>query len=294
MSDIKKTPPTMMSEVDRQFSQVAREIIFHGWSDDEMWTRAKWPDGTPAHTTKIHNITCSYNLQQEFPLLSFRYVNLRKAVEEILWIFQKQSCNVHDFSLHIWDQWADETGSIGKSYGYQAGVEYEYPDGKMNQVNRLLKDLKEIPMSRRHIITLYNPHDLKDMHMAPCCCFLIFNVQPPKSKGGHMTLDMMLVQRSWDLLTAGGWDVAAHAALQMMIAQAVGMKPGTFTHVINNAHIYDRHVEYIEEILRRGPVSIPTVKLNPDVHDFYQFTPEDWEVSNYAANNFPEKFEVAI
>lgn len=283
-----------MAYIDTEFAAVARDIIAHGWSDEQLWTRARWEDGTPAHTIKRHNLIMRYDLRREFPLLTLRYTDLRKAVEEILWIFQKQSNNINDFSLHIWDKWADETGSIGKSYGYQAGVPYEYPDGKMNQVDRVLKDLQEIPMSRRHIITLYNPHDLKDMHLAPCCCYLVFNVRPPRESDGKMTLDMMLCQRSWDLLTAGGWDVTAHAALQMMIAQAVGMVPGEFCHMVNNAHIYDRHIPLVEEMLQGQPHPSATVMLNPDVTDFYKFTPQDWEVTGYTYNKYDWKIEVAI
>lgn len=283
-----------MAYVDTNFRRIARSILDHGYSDAGMWTRAVWDDNTPAHTIKLHDRVSYYDLQQEFPLLTLRMTDLRKAVEEILWIFQKQSSNIHDFSLRIWDKWADDDGSIGKSYGYQAGVKYEYPDGKMSQVDRVLLDLKTIPMSRRHIINLYNPHDLKDMHLAPCCCYLVFNVRPPRVEGEPMVLDMMLCQRSWDLLTAGGWDIAAHAALQMMIAQSVGMLPGVFCHMVNNAHIYDRHIPLMEELINSREHVPPIVKLNPTVTDFYQFTPEDWFVEDYTYNTFDWKIEVAI
>lgn len=290
-----------MAYVDMKFKNITESILAHGYSDEGMWTRAKWPDGTPAHTIKLHNVATYYDLRHEFPLLTLRKTNLRGAVEEMLWIFQKQSNNIKDLGMGIWDQWADETGSIGKSYGYQAGVKYEYPDGKMSQVDRVLKDLKEAPMSRRHIINLYNPHDLKDMNLAPCCCYLVFNVRPapnpesmPKGTQRKMILDMMLCQRSWDLLTAGGWDVAAHAALQMMIAQAVDMIPGEFCHMVNNAHIYDRHIPIIKEILQGHQHIAPKVTLNPDVHDFYAFTADDWTVTDYVYNVSDVKFEVAI
>ena len=284
-----------MAYVDTTFARMAREVIEFGDSDDGQWTRAKWADGTPAHIIKKHNVVAYYNLLHEFPLLTLRKVDLRNAVKEILWIFQKQSNNVHDLGLHIWDQWADETGSIGKSYGYQAGVKYEYPDGKMSQVDRVLKDLKECPMSRRHVINLYNPHDLKDMNLAPCCCYLVFNVRNPNYASSYKPiLDMMLCQRSWDMLTAGGWDIAAHAALQMMIAQSVGMVAGEFCHMVNNAHIYDRHVPMMMEIsLSRAHVA-PKITLNPDVTDFYAFTPDDWTVEGYNYNEFPWKIEVAV
>ncbi|MCM1230249.1 MAG: thymidylate synthase [Ruminococcus flavefaciens] len=283
-----------MALVDVQFADLVSKILTQGYSDEGMWTRTKWADGTPAHTLKLHNVVMYHYPLYEFPLLTLRKTDLKKAVEEILWIFQKQSNNVNDFSLHIWDQWADETGSIGKSYGYQAGVKYEYPDGKMNQVDRLLKDLKEAPMSRRHIITLYNPHDLKDMHLAPCCCYLVFNVRPPQHPGEKMILDMMLCQRSWDLLTAGGWDIAAHAALQMMIAQSVDMIPGQFCHMVNNAHIYDRHIELIKSVITGPTYEAPRVTLDPDIHDFYAFTPESWTVEGYQSNTLSGKIEVAI
>lgn len=283
-----------MAYVDERFREIAQSILMDGCFDTGMWTRTKWDDGTPAYTRKVHDIVSTYDLQKEFPLLTLRYVDLRKAVEEILWIFQKQSNNINDFSLHIWDKWADETGSIGKSYGYQAGVKYEYPDGEMNQVDRLLKDLKEIPMSRRHVINLYNPHDLKDMHLAPCCCYLVFNVRPPEYPHRRMMLDMMLCQRSWDLLTAGGWDIAAHAALQMMIARSVGMLPGKFTHVVNNAHIYDRHIPLIKEVIQGTDNPAPIVSLDPAVTDFYEFTPEHWGVDNYNYHKYGWKIEVAV
>lgn len=283
-----------MAYVDTVFSAWAGKILSEGYSDEGMWTRARWDDGTPAHTIKLHDMVAKYQLDREFPLLTLRHTNLRKAVEEILWIFQKKSNNINDFGLRIWDKWADETGSIGKTYGYQAGVKYQYSDGEMDQVDRVLKDLRETPMSRRHIITLYNPHDLKDMHLAPCCCYLVFNVRPPKEPGGKMILDMMLCQRSWDLLTAGGWDVAAHAALQMMIAQSVGMTAGTFTHMVNNVHIYDRHVPIVRKMLSEMHWLPATVTLNPHVTDFYKFTPEDFTVNDYHYNIIDDLIEVAV
>lgn len=280
-----------MSIADVFFKDDLREILHYGTSDDipGYQIRAKWPDGTPAHTLMAYHVINRYDLREEFPILTLRKQNFKAAVDEILWIYQKKSNNVHDLNSHVWDAWADEDGSIGKTYGYQIGVKSKYPDGEYDQMDRVLKDLKENPLSRRILTTCYNPHDLHEMNLYPCVWSMTFNVD---MKTG--TLHMLLNQRSQDMITANGWDVMAHAALLMMIAQATGYQPGILTHVIANAHIYDRHIPIARELIKRTPYRAPKVQLDPDIKDFYAFTPDSFELTDYEYGPSVGKLEVAI
>ena len=266
-----------MSKADVIFKNMCRDIIDNGYSTEGQIVRAKWEDGTPAHTIKQFAVVNRYDLSEEFPALTLRPTALKSCTDELLWIWQKKSNNIHELHSHIWDQWADENGSIGKAYGYQLSVKHQYPEGEMDQVDRALYDLKHNPQSRRIMTNLYNFQDLHEMALYPCAYSVTFNVTGDK-------LNAILNQRSQDTLVANNWNVCQYAILLMMFAQVSGFKPGTLVHVIADAHIYDRHIPLIEEMLTRPMYPAPKVTLNPAVKDFYDFTPDDVWVENYQAN----------
>ena len=276
-----------MAKVDEIFKANCRQILEHGFSTENEKVRAVWEDGTPAHTIKTFGVVNRYNLQEEFPLMTLRYTNWKAAIDEILWIWQKKSNNVNDLNSHIWDSWADETGSIGKAYGYQLGVKHHYKEGDFDQVDRILYDLKHNPLSRRIMSNIYNHHDLSEMHLYPCAYSMTFNVSGD-------TLNGILNQRSQDMLTANSWNVCQYAVLMHMFAQASGLKVGELVHVIADAHIYDRHIPMVEELLKKEPLPGPTLWVDPEVKDFYQFTTDSFKLENYQYHPFDHKVPVAI
>ena len=276
-----------MSYADEVFIQNCREILTGGVWDTDREVRPRWEDGTPAHTVKKFGIVNRYDLQREFPVITLRKQYLRSAVDELLWIWQKKSNNIRDLHSHIWDAWADESGSIGKAYGYQLGVKHRYPEGEMDQVDRVLYDLKHNPTSRRILTSLYNHHDLSEMALYPCAWSVTFNVS------GN-TLNAVLNQRSQDMLTANGWNVMQYAALVHMLAQVSGLVPGELVHVIADAHIYDRHVPIIEELIARTPYDAPQFRMNRSVTDFYAFTRDDFRLEGYQAHSLDVPIPVAI
>ena len=276
-----------MSYADKLFIENVTNILYRGYSDAGQEVRPHWEDGTPAHTFKTFGIVNRYDLSEEFPIMTLRRQYFKSAVDELLWIWQKHSNNVHDLKSHVWDAWADETGSIGKAYGYQLGVKHIYPEGEFNQVDKALYDLKHNPSSRRILVNMYNHADLHEMALAPCAYSVTFNVTGKK-------LNMILNQRSQDMLTANGWNVMQYAALLMMFAQVSDLKPGILLHVIADAHIYDRHVPAIRKMLTNTRYPAPEVKLDPSIKDFYQFTPDSFTLVNYQYSDFAEKIEVAI
>jgi len=276
-----------MSYADKLFIENVTNILYHGYSDAKQEVRPHWEDGTPAHTFKTFGIVNRYDLSKEFPIMTLRRQYFKSAVDELLWIWQKHSNNVHDLKSHVWDAWADETGSIGKAYGYQLSVKHIYPEGEFNQVDKALYDLKHNPSSRRILVNMYNHADLHEMALAPCAYSVTFNVTGNK-------LNMILNQRSQDMLTANGWNVMQYAALLMMFAQVSDLKPGILLHVIADAHIYDRHVPAIRKMLTNTSYPAPEVKLDPTIKDFYQFTPDSFTLENYRYSAFDEKIEVAI
>ena len=276
-----------MSLADKIFIENCNDIIENGVWDTDYPVRPKWLDGTPAHTVKKFCIVNRYDLRKEFPVLTLRRTAFKSAVDEILWIWQKKSNNVHDLNSHIWDSWADETGSIGKAYGYQLGVKHVYPEGEFDQVDRVLYDLKNNPHSRRIMTNIYNFADLHEMHLYPCAYSMTFNVSGD-------TLNGILNQRSNDVAVANNWNVVQYSVLLMMLAQVSGLKVGELVHVIADAHIYDRHIPVVKKMLENPQFDAPKLVMNPDVKDFYKFTVDDFKLENYQFNKLEEKFEVAI
>ena len=263
-----------MSAADQIFINMCTDILENGCSDEGFEVRPKWSDGMPAHTKKKFGAVNRYDLSKEFPILTLRPTNLKNAIDEILWIWQKKSNNVHDLNSHIWDAWADENGSIGKAYGYQLGIRHKYKEGEFDQVNRVLYDLRHNPASRRIITNLYNHADLHEMNLYPCAYSMTFNVS-----GGR--LNAILNQRSQDVLVANNWNVVQYAALVHMFAQVSGLKAGELVHVIADAHIYDRHEPLIRELLKREPRTAPRLVINPEVKNFYDFKVSDFVLEGY-------------
>ena len=276
-----------MSRADELFIQNCKEILANGVWDTDQNVRPRWEDGAPAHTVKAFGIVNRYDLRAECPIQTIRRMYLKSAVDELLWIWQKKSNNIHDLRSNIWDAWADGTGSIGKAYGYQLGVKHRYPEGEMDQVDRVLYDLKHNPASRRILTNLYNHHDLSEMALYPCAYSMTFNVS-------GRTLNAILNQRSQDMLTANGWNVMQYAALVHMLAQVSGLEAGELVHVIADAHIYDRHVPIVEEIISRKPFEAPRLVLDPGVTDFYDFTPDSLKLEGYRCHELDAKIPVAI
>ncbi len=276
-----------MTHADALFIQTCRDILDHGVWDTDQEVRPRWEDGTPAHTIKKFGIVDRYDLQEEFPILTLRRTYWKTAVDELLWIWQKKSNNIRDLNAHIWDQWADADGSIGKAYGYQLGVKHQYPEGEMDQVDRVLYDLKHHPASRRILTNIYNFQDLHEMHLYPCAYSMTFNVS------GNV-LNAILNQRSQDMLAANNWNVVQYAVLVHMFAQVSGLIPGELVHVIADAHIYDRHVPIVERLLEREGASAPRFSVDPSVTDFYAFTRDSFSLEGYTPAPFEEKIPIAI
>ena len=276
-----------MSRADEIFIKTCRDIIDNGYWDTDENVRPHWEDGTPAHTVKKFCVVNRYNLQEEFPIISIRRTAFKSAIDEILWIWQKKSNNIKDLNSHIWDSWADENGSIGKAYGYQLGVKHKYKEGMMDQVDRVLYDLKHNPASRRIMTNIYVHQDLSEMNLYPCAYSMTFNVSGD-------TLNGILNQRSNDVLTANNWNVVQYAILLMMLAQVSGLKAGELVHVIADAHIYDRHVPIVEKILKNPQYTAPKVWINPEIKNFYDFTVDDFRLEGYEFTKLEDKIEVAI
>lgn len=276
-----------MSYADEIFIQNCKDILAHGVWDTDLPVRPRWEDGGSAHTVKTFGIINRYDLRREFPIQTIRKMAFRSSVDELLWIWQKKSNNVNDFNGNIWDAWADETGSIGKAYGYQLGIKHLYAEGEFDQVDRVLYDLKHNPSSRRIMTNLYNHADLHAMHLYPCAWSMTFNVS------GNV-LNAILNQRSQDMLTANGWNVMQYAVLVHMLAQVSGLVAGELVHVIADAHIYDRHVPIVEEIIARKPFEAPKLVVDPSVTDFYSFTKGSFTLEGYESHPLNIKIPVAV
>lgn len=276
-----------MSSADIAFISTCKQILENGsWVRDER-VRPHWEDGEIAYTKKCFGVVNRYDLSKEFPLLTLRPIGFKSCVDEILWIWQKKSNNIKDLNSHIWDSWADENGSIGKAYGYQMSVKHKYREGEFDMVDRVLYDLKNNPCSRRIMTNIYNFADLHEMALYPCAYSMTFNVTDGK-------LCAILNQRSQDMLAANAWNVAQYAALVMMLAQVSGLEPGEFVHVISDAHIYDRHIPIVEELIQREVYPAPRVELDKSITNFYDFTPASFTVTDYQHGEKIAKFPVAI
>lgn len=266
-----------MSKADVLFVNMCEKILKEGFSSEGQTVRARWEDGTPAHTIKTFGVVNRYDLSEEFPALTLRPTAIKSAVDEILWIWQKKSNNIKDLKSHIWDEWANSEGSIGKAYGYQMGIKYKFAQGEMDQVDNVLWQLKNTPYSRRIMTNIYNFADLSEMNLEPCAYSMTFNVTGNK-------LNAILNQRSQDILAANNWNVVQYSVLIHMFAQVSGLVPGELVHVISDAHIYDRHVPIIKELIERPQYPAPKFRLNPDVKNFYDFTTDDIIVEDYRKN----------
>lgn len=269
-----------MSYADTVFINMVRDILDNGCSTEGEKVRPHWEDGTSAYTIKKFGVVNRYDLRKEFPIITLRKTALKSATDELLWIWQKKSNNVNELSSHIWDEWADETGSIGKAYGYQMGVKHQYKEGMMDQVDRVIFDLKNNPFSRRIMTNIYVHQDLHEMNLYPCAYSMTFNVTQRKGED-KLTLNAILNQRSQDVLTANNWNVVQYAVLVHMLAQCCDMYVGEFMHVIADAHIYDRHIPLVEELIKRPVLDAPKFFINPDIKDFYKFTKDDVWVEGY-------------
>lgn len=276
-----------MSLADDIFIQNCRDLIENGVWDTNLDVRPRWEDGAAAHTVKKFGIVNRYDLSEEFPILTLRRTFLKSAVDELLWIWQAKSNNVNELRTRVWDQWADEAGSIGKAYGYQLAIKHRYPEGDMDQVDRVLYDLKHNPASRRIMTNIYNFADLSEMALYPCAYSMTFNVTGD-------TLNAILNQRSQDMLAANNWNVCQYAVLTHMMAQVSGLRAGELIHVISDAHIYDRHVPLVERLISQPPKAAPKFSLDGAIDDFYKFTRDSFTLEGYEYNEFNEKIPVAV
>lgn len=281
-----------MSYADKVFVEMCKDILENGMSTEGEKVRPKWEDGTSAYTIKKFAVVNRYDLSKEFPAITLRKTAIKNCTDEMLWIWQRKSNNIHDLNSSIWDEWADANGSIGKAYGYQMGVKHSYKEGMMDQVDRVIFDLKHNPFSRRIMTNIYVHADLHEMNLYPCAYSMTFNVTQKKGEG--FTLNGILNQRSQDILTANNWNVCQYAVLLHMLAQVCGMKAGELVHVIADAHIYDRHVPMVEELISRESHPAPKVWLNPEIQDFYQFTVEDLYVKDYVTGPQIKNIPVAV
>lgn len=282
-----------MSYADDVFIKMCKDIIENGFSTEGEKVRPHWEDGTPAYTIKQFGVVNRYDLSKEFPAITLRKTYCKSAMDELLWIWQKKSNNIHDLNSKIWDEWADENGSIGKAYGYQLGVKHQYKEGMMDQVDRVIYDLKNNPYSRRIMTNIYVHQDLHEMRLYPCAYSVTFNCtkRPDEDK---LRLNAVLNQRSNDILAANNWNVVQYSILVHMLAQVCDMIPGELVHVIADAHIYDRHIDIVKELIERPTFEAPKFSLNPDIKDFYAFTTDDMKLENYVTGEQIKNIPIAI
>lgn len=282
-----------MSYADKVFVAMCQDILENGTSTEGELVRPHWEDGTIAYTIKKFGVVNRYDLSKEFPAITLRKTYIKSATDELLWIWQKKSNNIHDLKSHVWDEWADEDGSIGKAYGYQLGVKHQYKEGMMDQVDRVIYDLKHTPFSRRILTNIYVHQDLHEMNLYPCAYSMTFNVTQKKGDD-RLTLNGILNQRSQDVLAANNWNVCQYAVLMHMLAQVCDMRVGELVHVIADAHIYDRHVPIVKELIERPQYDAPKFWLNPDIKDFYQFTTDDIKITDYVTGEQIKDIPIAV
>ena len=282
-----------MSYADKVFVAMCQDILENGTSTEGELVRPHWEDGTSAYTIKKFGVVNRYDLSKEFPAITLRKTYIKSATDELLWIWQKKSNNIHDLKSHVWDEWADEDGSIGKAYGYQLGVKHQYKEGMMDEVDRVIYDLKHTPFSRRILTNIYVHQDLHEMNLYPCAYSMTFNVTQKKGDD-RLTLNGILNQRSQDVLAANNWNVCQYAVLMHMLAQVCDMRVGELVHVIADAHIYDRHVPIVKELIERPQYDAPKFWLNPDIKDFYQFTTDDIKITDYVTGEQIKDIPIAV
>ncbi len=282
-----------MSYADKVFVAMCQDILENGTSTEGELVRPHWEDGTSAYTIKKFGVVNRYDLSKEFPAITLRKTYIKSATDELLWIWQKKSNNIHDLKSHVWDEWADKDGSIGKAYGYQLGVKHQYKEGMMDQVDRVIYDLKHTPFSRRILTNIYVHQDLHEMNLYPCAYSMTFNVTQKKGDD-RLTLNGILNQRSQDVLAANNWNVCQYAVLMHMLAQVCDMRVGELVHVIADAHIYDRHVPIVKELIERPQYDAPKFWLNPDIKDFYQFTTDDIKITDYVTGEQIKDIPIAV
>lgn len=282
-----------MSYADKVFVAMCQDILENGTSTEGELVRPHWEDGTSAYTIKKFGVVNRYDLSKEFPAITLRKTYIKSATDELLWIWQKKSNNIHDLKSHVWDEWADEDGSIGKAYGYQLGVKHQYKEGMMDQVDKVIYDLKHTPFSRRILTNIYVHQDLHEMNLYPCAYSMTFNVTQ-KNGDDRLTLNGILNQRSQDVLAANNWNVCQYAVLMHMLAQVCDMRVGELVHVIADAHIYDRHVPIVKELIERPQYDAPKFWLNPDIKDFYQFTTDDIKITDYVTGEQIKDIPIAV
>ena len=282
-----------MSYADKVFVAMCQDILENGTSTEGELVRPHWEDGTSAYTIKKFGVVNRYDLSKEFPAITLRKTYIKSATDELLWIWQKKSNNIHDLKSHVWDEWADEDGSIGKAYGYQLGVKHQYKEGMMDQVDRVIYDLKHTPFSRRILTNIYVHQDLHEMNLYPCAYSMTFNVTQKKGDD-RLTLNGILNQRSQDVLAANNWNVCQYAVLMHMLAQVCDRRVGELVHVIADAHIYDRHVPIVKELIERPQYDAPKFWLNPDIKDFYQFTTDDIKITDYVTGEQIKDIPIAV
>lgn len=276
-----------MSLADKLFIENCKEILENGYDLTGEKVRPHWEDGTPSYTKKVFGIVNRYDLSKEFPILTLRTINYKAAIDELLWIWQKKSNNINDLNSKIWDQWAGDDNTIGKAYGYQLQIKHKYKEGIFDQVDRVIFDLKNNPTSRRIITSMYNFEDLSEMNLYPCAYSMTFNVTGNK-------LNAILNQRSQDMLVANGWNVTQYAILVHMFAQVSNLEVGEFIHVIADAHIYDRHIPIVEQLIERETFPAPKLLINKEIKDFYDFKVEDFVLENYQHGESINRIPVAI
>ncbi len=281
-----------MSYADHIFIQMCRDILENGTDTKGEKVRPHWADGQTAYTIKRFGVVNRYDLSKEFPAITLRKTPLKSCVDEILWIWQKKSNDISQLNSKIWDSWADENGTIGKAYGYQLALKYQFKHGVTDQVDNVLWQLKNTPYSRRILTNLYNFADLSEMGLEPCAYSMTFNVT--QDRDGALVLNSILNQRSSDVLTANNWNVVQYAVLTHMFAQVSGMKVGEFVHVIADAHIYDRHIPLVEELISREPLPAPKFWINPEIKSFYDFTVDDVKLIDYNTHEQIKGIPVAI
>lgn len=282
-----------MSLADHIFINMCRDILDNGTDTRGEKVRPHWEDGTTAYTIKKFGVINRYDLSKEFPAITLRRTALKSCVDEILWIWQKKSNRTADLvNPKIWQAWTGDDGTIGKAYGYQLAQKYKFKHGVTDQVDNVLWQLKNTPFSRRIMTSLYNFSDLSEMGLEPCAYSMTFNVT--QNKDGKLVLNALLNQRSSDVLTANNWNVVQYAVLTHMFARECDMEVGELVHVIADAHIYDRHIPLVEELISREPLPAPKLWLNPDVKKFYDFTVDDVKLLDYETHEQIKGIPVAI